>query len=635
MTPARRIIHLSVALSLALGAVVWPTQTAFAAPSHSPLLTVAAVIASAFVGKALVSDLIGDAAGEVRDILEQVNDMLDDLIDNLGATYGDMLEVTFDQLDEFTRTQLERIYSLTEQLQVDLQVGLENLNTTILDDLQFITTQVRATLAQATDTVVVAIGGAVLIIDKSAFNAAFIIVLILLALGLIAFTWLLFTRRLPPDPPSRRLTYIGMGAFVLVFGTLLLPQGRAYALTWSDFGRKVEALTHPEIFDVRPDTLVIGKTQELLLFGARFAPEGASPTVRLGDLELPVAAAGNELVAVSLAGVDLAGFSGSQTVTLLTAEDEVATATVGVRLPRPLPYVRSWTITPVGKVFEQGGNATVTDVGCVASPGTRTTTGSCHVEREIRVDTANDYVLDPTVPATLGSRPDSGNVLPNSSGNATYGFSETITTYKFRDPERSIRFLEEGTKTVGIVVSVTAQSSTRHPITGNPRDVGEFWGNYTVFGRRENDAVRGADWTFEGICVISGTVTCGTFDVLEEFTEPPTYSVNVTFLDAEGTPVAASGPVQPNDATCRLPADLSFEDPTGQLTSVSVKLQIFEQPVTINTRSILPSLFGRTVELTRTVRRAELRVCDAPDQGTAPVLISPLLETLLQSQPAP
>jgi hypothetical protein len=202
---------------------------------------------------------------------------------NLGATYGHMLDVTFDQLDEFTRTQLERVYTLTKQIQTDLQVGLANLNQTILDDLQFITTQVRSTLAQATDTVIVAVGGAVLIIDKGAFNATFIIVLILLALGLIAFTWLLFTRKLPEDPPSRRLAYIGMGAFVLVFGALLLPQGRAYALTWSDFGRRVEALTHPEIFDVRPDTVVIGKTQELLIFGARFAPEGASPTVRLGD----------------------------------------------------------------------------------------------------------------------------------------------------------------------------------------------------------------------------------------------------------------------------------------------------------------------------------------------------------------
>ena len=634
MAPARRIVHLCLALSLALGSVVWPSHTAAAAPPQSPFLTVGAVIASAYVGKALVSDLIGDAAGEVRDILEQVDDMLTDLIDDLGATYGHMLDVTFDQLDDFTRTQLERVYTLTKQIQTDLQVGLENLNQTILDDLQFITTQVRSTLAQATDTVVVAVGGALLIIDKGAFNATFIIVLILLALGLIAFTWLLFTRRLPADPPSRRLAYIGMAAFVFVFGALLLPQGRAYALTWSDFGRRVEALTHPEIFDVRPDTVVIGKTQELLIFGARFAPEGGNPTVQLGDLELPVAAGGNELVAVSLAGVNLTGLTGSQTVTLRTAEDEVATATVGLRPPRPLPYVRSWTITPLGSLYELGGDNTLTDVGCRAPGGTRTETGSCSFEVAIRVEPGYELAL--SFPAILGQDPEGDPISAN--GDANRGFEEQVTTYTRRDgspssPTRQINFEYTADIPIGIIVTGSARSDTDR-LDGSNGKRGEFRATYSVFGRRETDSGRGADWTFDGACVIAGTVSCGTFDVVEEFTETPTYSVNVTFVDAEGAPVAASGPVRPNDPTSWLPVALAIEDPSGQLTTIGVQLQIFEEPITINIRSILPSLFGRTVELTRTVRRAELRVF-GPDPGAAPVLISPLLESLPQAQPAP
>jgi hypothetical protein len=137
--------------------------------------------------------------------------------------------------------------------------------------------------------------------------------------------------------------------------------------------------------------------------------------------------------------------------------------------------------------------------------------------------------------------------------------------------------------------------------------------------------------------VIAGTVSCGTFDVVEEFTETPTYTVNVTFVDAEGTAVAASGPVRPNDPTSWLPVALTIEDPTGQLSTIGVQLQIFEELVTINIRpdlSDLPSLFGRRVELTRTVRRAELRVF-GPDPGVAPVLISPLLGSLPQAQPTP
>jgi len=634
MPPSHRVLRITLALNLALGAALWPSHTAVAAPPQSPSLTVGAVIASAFVGKALVSDLIGDAAGEVRDILEQVDDMLTDLIDDLGASYGHMLDVTFDQLDDFTRTQLERVYTLTKQIQTDLQVGLANLNQTILDDLQFITTQVRGILAQATDTVVVAVGGALLIIDKGAFNAAFLIVLILLALGLIAFIWLLFTRRLPMDPPSRRLAYVGMGAFVLVFGGLLLPQGRAYALTWSGFGRRVEALTHPEIFDIRPDTVVIGKTQELLIFGARFTPEGAGPTVRLGDLELPVAAAGNELVAVSLAGADLTGYSGSHTVSLLTAEDEAATASVEVRPPRPLPYVRSWTITPLGSLYELGGDNTVTEVGCRAS-APRTTplddTGSCSFEVTIRVDPG--YELAISIPAILGQDPEGDTIAAN--GDANRGFEEQVTTYTRRDgsprsPVRQINFDYTADILVGIIVTGSARSDTR--LDGGKR--GEFRATYTVFGRRETDSGRGADWTFDGSCAIAGTVSCGTFDVVEEFTETPTYSVNVTFVDAEGNAVAATGPIRPNDPTSWLPAALSVEDPTGQLTTISVQLQIFEESVSTTIRSILPSLFGRNLEFTRTVRRVEVRVF-GPDPGTAPVLISPLLEALPQAQPAP
>lgn len=632
MAQARRVLQLALALNMAVGAALWPSYSAAAAPLHSPSLTVGAVIASAFVGIALVSDLIGDAAGEVRDILEQVDDMLTDLIDDLGATYGHMLDVTFDQLDDFTRTQLERVYTLTKQIQTDLQVGLESLNQTILDDLQFITTQVRSTLAQATDTVIVAVGGAVLIIDKGAFNATFIIVLILLALGLIAFTWLLFTRKLPEDPPSRRLAYIGMGAFVLVFGALLLPQGRAYALTWSDFGRRVEALTHPEIFDVRPDTVVIGKTQELLIFGARFAPEGAAPTVRLGDLELPVAAAGNELVAVSLSGVDLAGLSGSQTVSLRTAEDELATTSVAVQAARPLPYVRSWTITPLGSLYELGGDNTVTDVGCRASaPGTilQGTTGSCSFEVSIRVDPGYELALN--VPAIVGQDPEGDSLAAN--GDANRGFEEQVTTYTRRDgsprsPVRQINFEYTAEIPIGIIVTGSARSDTR--VDGGKR--GEFRATYTVFGRRETDSGRGADWTFDGSCVIAGTVSCGTFDVIEEFTETPTYSVNVTFVDAEGTPVAASGPVRPNDPTSWLPVALRVEDPTGQLTTISVQLQIFEELVTINIGRPRANPFGGLLQVPQGARHVELRVF-GPDPGAAPVLISPLLESLPQAQP--
>ncbi|MGH2619753.1 MAG: hypothetical protein ACRDHG_04180, partial [Anaerolineales bacterium] len=240
-------------------------------------------------------------------------------------------------------------------------------------------------------------------------------------------------------------------------------------------------------------------------------------------------------------------------------------------------------------------------------------------------------------PAILGQDPEGDTISAN--GDANRGFEEQVTTYTRRDgspssPTRQINFDYTADIPIGIIVTGSARSDTDR-LDGSNGKRGEFRATYSVFGRRETDSGRGADWTFDGSCVISGTVSCGTFDVLEEFTQTPTYSVNVTFVDAEGTPVAASGPVRPNDPTSWLPAALSLEDPTGQLTSISVQLQIFEEQVTITFQSNLADIpFGRSRELTRTVRRAELRVF-GPDPSTAPVLISPLLESLPQAQPAP
>lgn len=567
-----------------------PLQRVWAAPQRFDAVTVGAVIGGAYLAKGLVGGLIDDATGDVREILADVDEMLDDLIDDLGATYEDLLDVTLDQLDEFTRNQLLRIHSLVQQLQADLQVGLDDLNQTLLDDLRFITTQVRTTLAQLEDVVAVAVGGALIVVDKTAFNLAFLVVMVILAVGLIAFTWLLFTRRLPADPPSRRLALLGMGIFVLLFGTLLLPQGRAYAFTWSGIGRRVEQLVEPRIFQVVPETLVAGRAQEVVLLGARLAPGGEPPRVQIAGVDVPVTAAADELVAVNVREVDWTGLTGIQAIRLETTPpqdgaSQVATATITIQEARPLPSVISWTITPLGDVYEQGGNTTVTEVGCRSSAGTRTTTGSCRVEVEIRVDTANGYELDPSVPAALGTPPGSGDVLPNPGNDAaTYGFTETITTYESRDPERRIEFLDEGTRIVGIVVVASARSDTRHPITGNARNRGEFRGTYTVIGQRLVEDVRGTDWVFSGSCTISGTVICGAYpfpDELTRFIGGAQFLVEVTFRGADGDVVARTGTLTPNDPSSLIAAPLRYEDQDGQLASATYELRILDSSVQV------------------------------------------------------
>ena len=580
---------LSTALLVAC-AILKTVQPVAAAPQEFDPLTVGAVIGGAYLAKGLVDDMLDDATDEVKDVLSEVDEMLNDLIDELGATYEDLLDVTLDQLDEFTQSQLLRIHSLVQQIQADLQVGLDNLNQTILEDLRFITTQVRTTLAQVEDIVAVAVGGALIVVDKTAFNLAFLIVIVILAVGLLAFTWLLFTRRLPPDVTSRRLALVGMGVFILVFGALLLPQGRAYAFTWSGMGRRVEQLVEPQIFQVIPDTLIIGRTQEVVLLGARLAPDGEPPSVQIAGAAVPVTAAADELVALDVRDVDWSGFTGTQTIRLQTTllnenESQVATGTIAIQEARPLPSVISWTITPIGSVYERGGNVTKTDVGCRSTGGSRTTTGSCHEEIEIRVDTVNGYVLDPTRPATIGTLPGSGDVLPNPGNNAaTYGFKETITTYESRDPGRRIEFLDEGQEIVGIVVVASARSDTRHPITNAARNRGEFRGTYTVYGRRINTNAHGAEWTFTGSCPISGTVICGTYpypEELAEFVEGVRFLVQVTFRGADGEVVAATETLTPNVATPLISAPLRYENEDGLMVSATYELRILDLSVQV------------------------------------------------------
>lgn len=204
---------------------------------------------------------------EVKEILEEVDKTLTGLIAELGKTYGEMLDVTLDQLDEFTRDRLLELYSLVQRIQADLEMCIDNLNETILEDLRIATNNVRQVVSQVEDVFVVAFRGSLLIVREAAFVMAFIADLVLLGLGLIVFIWLLFTNRLPTQPTSRRLALGGIALFLILFGMLILPAPRAYALTWTPLGTVANEITEPRIFDVNPDSLVIGKTQEIRLRG--------------------------------------------------------------------------------------------------------------------------------------------------------------------------------------------------------------------------------------------------------------------------------------------------------------------------------------------------------------------------------
>jgi hypothetical protein len=140
--------------------------------------------------------MFDDVTDEVKEILAEVDKRLDDLIDDLGATWQDLLGVTVDQLDPFSKAQLLRIHSLIQRVQAGLRVGFENLKDTVLEHLRSVTTKLRTTLAQVEEVVAVSEGGT-------------LIVVVIPTVGPTAFTWLLFTRRQPGGQTSRRLARLG------------------------------------------------------------------------------------------------------------------------------------------------------------------------------------------------------------------------------------------------------------------------------------------------------------------------------------------------------------------------------------------------------------------------------------------
>jgi hypothetical protein len=317
--------------------VLTPLEPALAAPEAAPekigILTVGAILGGAYLAKNFIGDLIGEAGEEAQNTLRETERILDDLIVKLRENYEDALEVTLDQLDEFSRTQLMLIHGLVQDILVQLELAFEEINQTILNTIEVISLELQARIAQIEDVAIVIVRGTILIIDKAAFNLSFVVDLAVLAIGLIVFIVLLFTHNIPTDPLSRKLSLGGIALFMAIFGFFLLPVGRAYALTYSGYGKQIQALEKPDIFQARPRTIIIGETREISLVGTRLAPGGQPPTVEIGDLEAPVVTS-DELVVVQVAGLDLSDHLGIQTITLRT-ENGVDTEVIEILASPP------------------------------------------------------------------------------------------------------------------------------------------------------------------------------------------------------------------------------------------------------------------------------------------------------------
>jgi hypothetical protein len=317
----------------------------------------------------IAQDALITAGEQVRQTIEQLKQDLASLIKMLEETYQNNLNLTIDSLDNLTRNKLLELQSLVDQVNQKLQDDIKLISQETRNVINQAGLQVRRITAdlqqRLTDLVVVTSEAAVYIVDRTLFNVILVISLALLGIGLLMFIWLLFSRRLP-EGIMRPVVFILMALFVVLFGSMaLVPSVRAAAMDATGLGieKRLEkaATTQPQIVGVDPRTITIGETQTITLYGVALRPANKTVTARIGTSSVPIAAATDQEVALTVSGLTLA--NGTYELVLLFDGAEGPRAVVEVtRIVTPPPppdlVITAFSLNPASPV--QRGNTAAT-----------------------------------------------------------------------------------------------------------------------------------------------------------------------------------------------------------------------------------------------------------------------------------
>ncbi|HWI51507.1 MAG TPA: hypothetical protein VNT01_05120, partial [Symbiobacteriaceae bacterium] len=248
------------------------------------LVTIGAVIAGGKLAGGLVNDTIDKAEGAAKDVMREAAAQISKLISQLETTYGNALNTTLDSLDTFTGQQLAKIATLFDQINQKLMDDVAVIEQAVLDLLKQVDQMIQQTISRIEDLIVVGVRGATFVIDKTTYNAAFLIAVVLIAVGLIVFTKLLWSGKVPRG--WVRVVALGFMAFyLLLFSALLVPQTRVYAITMVGQADKLKEIgPGARIFTVTPAKIMKGSSQvDLTLIGANYDAGGAPKVVIAGQ----------------------------------------------------------------------------------------------------------------------------------------------------------------------------------------------------------------------------------------------------------------------------------------------------------------------------------------------------------------
>jgi uncharacterized membrane protein len=317
-----------------------------------------------------VQEAIQLATGEGRALLEELQGRLTQLLGQISQAYQDNLNITIDSLDAATRNKLLELQTILDQVNEQLQEDIRLISDEAQETIRTASREVQTaivTLEQSLTNVII-VGGetAAFILDVAVFNAILIISLVLLAIGLLLFVWLFFSKKFPSGLPGV-LAFIFIIAYVGVFGALILvPNARTTLMTFTGVGLKQRLETvanQPRVVAVVPESILLGETDEVQVWGSGLLPNNQAPTVQIASSNVPLNASSNQQIVANVSS--LSAPAGSTNLTLQYPERDPITSVVRIVVPTPVPQppdlqITSFSISPASPVQRQNARATIT-----------------------------------------------------------------------------------------------------------------------------------------------------------------------------------------------------------------------------------------------------------------------------------
>lgn len=313
-------------------------------------LTVLGLILAGKMAKTGLEDTLDTVKDDAKELISHTTDEIDGLIEQLEETYAGALNTTLESLDTFSGQQLMKLAGFFDRINDKLMQDWSIVHEDVIGLLKEVNGTIQQTLSRVEDLMVVGVQGATFLIDKTTFNAAFLLAVVLTAVGLLLFVRLLWTVKRPKGWTQIGATVL-MGLYLAFSFTLLFPQPRAYALTMTGQSQRLEEIgSGPHLFTVTPDRLLAGEPGELILVGANF-DSGGAPKVKLGNKTIVPASWSTNHIVVKLNSAQTKQ-EGRQGITVLTARGEVSDGQIVHFQPPPRPAeILSWRLTATGQRY--------------------------------------------------------------------------------------------------------------------------------------------------------------------------------------------------------------------------------------------------------------------------------------------